>query len=168
MMYSRIVIVLIHVLAAIVWLGGMFFIALVIVPTLKKIEPAEKRFQILSLTARRFRTVSWIAIVILLITGTLNAINRGVTIDLISSGVLFSSLFGQVLTTKVTLVFVMVTLSAIHDFILGPRLIEILEGKNPNPAAAPKIKRYRMYVSWLARVNALLAIFVVTCGVMLS
>ncbi|HSE83998.1 MAG TPA: CopD family protein [Thermodesulfobacteriota bacterium] len=168
MMYSRILIVLIHVLAAIVWLGGMFFIALVIVPSLKKIEPAEKRFQVLSATARRFRTVSWIAIPILLVTGVLNAMNRGVTIDLISSGMLFSSLFGQVLTIKVTLVFVMIILSAIHDFVLGPRLINILEASNPNPGSASKIKRYRKYVSWLARVNALLAILVVACGVMLS
>lgn len=98
----------------------MFFIALVVVPILRKIEPPAKRSEILSVTAKRFRVVSWIAISVLLVTGLLNAINRGVTMDSISTGALFSSYFGKVITVKVILVFVMVVLSAIHDFFLGP------------------------------------------------
>jgi putative copper resistance protein D len=166
--FYRVSIVLIHVLSAFIWLGGMFFIALVAVPILRKIEPPAKRNEILSITAKRFRFVSWIAISVLLVTGLLNAINHGVTIDLISTGALFSSYFGKVLTVKVTLVFIMVVLSAIHDFFLGPQLTDLMSSGLSNPDSLESLKRRRQYVSWLARANVILGILVVACAVMLS
>ena len=168
MNFFRISVVLIHVLAAFIWLGGMFFIALVAVPILRKIESPAKRNEILSITARRFRVVSWIAISVLLVTGFINAINHGVTIDLISTGMLFSSYFGKVITVKVILVFIMVVLSAIHDFFLGPQLTNLIGSSLSNPDSLQSLKRHRKYVSWLARVNVILGILVVACAVMLS
>ncbi len=164
----RISIVLIHILAALIWIGGMFFIALVAVPILRKIESPAKRNEILSFTAKRFRVVSWIAISVLLITGLLNAINHGVTIDLISTGKLFSSYFGKVITLKVILVFIMVVLSVIHDFFLGPRLTNLIGSSLSDPDSLKDLKRRRQYVSWLARANVILGILVVACAVMLS
>ena len=131
MQFSYNLVVLIHVLAAIIWLGGMFFIAIVMVPVLRMLEPPQIRIEVLSSTARRFRVVSWIAIIVILVTGVLNAINRGVTLQAISTGELFSTYFGKILALKLTLVFAMLVLSAIHDFILGPRLIELLSSSSP-------------------------------------
>ncbi|MBI2487463.1 MAG: CopD family protein [Deltaproteobacteria bacterium] len=162
-------IVFIHVLAAIIWLGGMFFIALVMVlPVLKNFETHQKRIEVLSATARRFRVVSLVAIPILLITGVLNAVNRGVTAEMISNGSLFLSYFGNILTVKVMLVFIVLVLSTIHDFILGPRLIDLQSSSTSNPDSYLGIKKNRTYVSWLARINALMAILVVACAVILS
>ena len=168
MNFFHISIVFIHVLAAIIWLGGMFFIALVAVPILRKIEPPAKRSEILSVTAKRFRVISWIAISVLLVTGVINAINRGITINLISTGVIFSSHFGKVLIVKVILVLIMVVLSAIHDFFLGPRLTNLMSSSLYNPDSLQSLKIRRRYVSWLARVNVFLGILVVACAVMLS
>jgi len=166
MQFSYTLVVLIHILAAIIWLGGMFFIAIVMVPALRRLEPAQKRIEVLSATATRFRAISWIAILVLLITGVLNAINHGVTMQKISTGEFFSSNFGKILILKLILVFAMLVLSAIHDFILGPRLIELLNSSNPD--SFTKLQKNRKYVSWLARINALLGILVVACAVMLS
>ena len=166
MQFSYTLVVLIHILAAIIWLGGMFFIAIVMVPVLRRLEPPQKRIEVLSATATRFRAISWIAILVLLITGVLNAINHGVTMQKISTGEFFSSNFGKILILKLILVFAMLVLSAIHDFILGPRLIELLNSSNPDPFT--KLQKNRKYVSWLARINALLGILVVACAVMLS
>lgn len=160
-------IVLIHVFAAIIWLGGMFFIALVMVPVFRNLETPQ-RIQILSNIARRFRVASWIAIPILLVTGVLNVLNHGVTLEMISNGSLFSSYFGKILTVKVILVFIMLVLSAIHDFILGPRLIGLQSSGTSNPDSYPGIEKNRTYVSYLARINALLGILVVACATMLS
>lgn len=168
MNFFRISIVLIHVLAAFIWLGGMFFIALVAVPILRKIESPAKRSEILSITAKRFRVVSWIAISVLLVTGLFNAINHGVTIGLISTGVFFYSYFGKVLTVKVILVFIMVVLSAIHDFFLGPQLTDLMSSGLSNLDSLQSLKRRRQYVSWLAGANVILGILVVACAVMLS
>ncbi|KRT64831.1 MAG: copper resistance D [Candidatus Dadabacteria bacterium CSP1-2] len=166
MQFSYTLVVLIHILAAIIWLGGMFFIAIVMVPVLRRLEPPQKRIEVLSATATRFRAISWIAILVLLITGVLNAINHGVTMQKISTGEFFSSNFGKILILKLILVFAMLVLSAIHDFILGPRLIELLNSSNPD--SFTKLQKNRKYVSWLARINALLGILVVACAVMLS
>jgi len=166
MQFSYTLVVLIHILAAIIWLGGMFFIAIVMVPVLRRLEPPQKRIEVLSATATRFRAISWIAILVLLITGVLNAINHGVTMQKISTGEFFSSNFGKILILKLILVFAMLVLSAIHDFILGPRLIELLNSSNPD--SSQRLKKNRKYVSWLARINALLGILVVACAVMLS
>ncbi len=168
MYFFRISIVLIHVLAAFIWLGGMFFIALVAVPALRTIEPPEKRIELLADTARRFRGVSWIAILVLLATGVVNAINHGVTSEMISTGAIFLSNFGKVLTVKVILVLIMVVLSAIHDFFLGPQLTNLMSSNLSIPDSLQSLKRRRKYVSWLARVNVILGILVVACAVMLS
>jgi uncharacterized membrane protein len=138
------------------------------VPTLRKLEPPEKRIEILSSTARRFRTVSWIAILILLITGVLNAVNRGVTVEIISTGSLFLSHFGKILTVKVILVFIMLVLSTFHDFILGPKMVDAMSTNTSNPNSLQRLKKYQRYIPWLARVNAILGILVVACAVMLS
>jgi len=161
------IVVVIHVLAAIVWLGGMFFISLVIVPALRNFEPPEKRIEILTATARRFRHVSWIAILVILITGIINSANHGITFQIISSGGLFSSHFGKILTLKVFLVFVMIVISAIHDFILGPKLIKLAKQSKQRPDSNMILERKRKAVSWLARFNALIGILVVACAVML-
>ena len=166
MQFSYTLVVLIHILAAIIWLGGMFFIAIVMVPVLRRLEPPQKRIEVLSATAIRFRMVSWIAILVILVTGVLNAVNRGVTLQAISTGEFFSSYFGKILTSKLILVLAMLVLSAIHDFILGPRLIELLSSSSPD--SFQKLQKNRRYVSWLARINALLGISVVACAVMLS
>ena len=166
MQFSYNLVVVIHVLAAIIWLGGMFFIAIVMVPVLRRLEPPQMRIEVLSATAIRFRAISWIAILVLLITGVLNAINHGVTMQTISTGEFFSSYFGKILTLKLILVFAMLVLSAIHDFILGPRLIELLSSSSPD--SFQKLQKNRGYVSWLARINALFGILVVACAVMLS
>ncbi len=168
MYFFRISIIVIHVLAAFIWLGGMFFIALVAVPTLRKLEPLEKRIELLSDTARRFRRISWIAVSVLLITGVINAINHGVTTEMISTGKIFLSNFGTILTVKVVLVLIMLVLSAIHDFFLGPKMVDIMSVGVSNPESLQRIKKYRRFVSWLARVNVILGILVITCAVMLS
>jgi uncharacterized membrane protein len=154
--------------AAITWLGGMFFISLVLVPSLRKLEPPIKRTEILSATARRFSLVSWTAILVLLVTGVINSVNRGITIHIISSGKLFSSHFGMILTIKVSLVLVMILISAIHDFILGPKLIKLTEPDRPSPDSTKFLGKKRKVVSWLARINAVIGIIVVACAVMLS
>ncbi len=161
-------VLLIHVVAAIIWLGGMFFISLVLVPSLRKLEPPIKRTEILSATARRFSLVSWAAILALLITGVINSVNRGVTVHQISSGTFFSSPFGIILTIKVFLVLVMVLISAIHDFILGPKLIKLSKLERPSPDSTRSLGKKRKVVSWLARINAFIGIIVVACAVMLG
>lgn len=135
----------------------------------KKIRIYRKRIiEVLSSTAIRFRIINWIDILVLLVTGLLNAVNWGVKMDMISTGDFFSSYFGKILTVKKILVFAMSILSAIHDLILGHKMIDVMTNSSSNPDSIHRLKNYRRYISWLARANAILGIIIVACAVMLS
>ncbi len=168
MFYINNLVVLIHVLSAIVWLGGMFFIALVVIPALRNFKPQEKRTEVISATATRFRKIGWIAIIIIFITGLINAVNRGVTHEMIFSGKLLYTHFGKVLTIKLSLFAVMILLSVLHDFILGPRHLKLLQTQKSNSDSILQLNKKRRVMSWLARVNVLIGILIVACAVMLS
>lgn len=58
----------IHVLAAIIWVGGMFFAHMVLRPSVADLEPAQ-RVGLFTQVLRRFFSWVWIAIAALLLSG---------------------------------------------------------------------------------------------------
>jgi uncharacterized membrane protein len=133
-----------HVLAAITWIGGMLFIALILVPVTRRLEDQTLRARLVRETGLRFRTVGWIALGVLVVTGLLN---------LWMHPVLLSS---PRFHWKVGLVILTLFLSAFHDFVLGPRA--------GAPGAAPSA---RARASWIARINVLLVLVIVLLGLSL-
>ena len=69
--------VVLHVLAALFWLGGMFFLGVVGAPVLRRVEPPALRQQLFHQLGARFRTAGWIAIGVLVVTGAANLHFRG-------------------------------------------------------------------------------------------
>src|SRR5690242_19478492 len=69
--------VTIHVHAAMLWLGGMFFLGVVGAPVLRVVEPPALRQRIFQQLGLRARALGWWAIGILIVTGTLNLWFRG-------------------------------------------------------------------------------------------
>jgi copper resistance protein D len=132
-----------HVLAAITWIGGMLFVALVLVPVTRREDPA-LRARLFHAVGVRFRTVGWIAVGLLLATGLGNlwlnpylwALPR--------------------LRWKLGLVILAMILAILHDFVLGPRA-----GK---PGARPSV---RVRASWMARINVLVVLVIVLLGLSL-
>ena len=61
--------VTLHVLAAMLWLGGMFSLAIVGAPVLREVEPAALRAMLFTRIGRRLRGVGWGAIAVLIVTG---------------------------------------------------------------------------------------------------
>lgn len=57
-----------HVLAAVIWLGGMIAFAL-LAPVLRRLGDDAERQRLFHALGRRFRTVGWVCIVVLLVTG---------------------------------------------------------------------------------------------------
>lgn len=133
-----------HVLAAMLWVGGMLFVALVLVPAARRLEDPALRARLIRETGVRFRTVGWIALAVMIATGLLNLWFR--------SYLLASPRFHA----KVGLVVLALGLAALHDFVLGPRA--------GRPGADP---RARARASWLARVNVLVALAIVLLGLAL-
>lgn len=72
------ILVFVHVLAALFWLGGMFFLAVVGAPALRRLESAELRAHLFHELGVRFRRSGWVAIAVLVATGVWILHLRGV------------------------------------------------------------------------------------------
>ena len=59
-----------HLLATVVWIGGMFYMDLILMPSLAKIDPGESG-KLMGMIAKKFTITAWSAIIILIITGIL-------------------------------------------------------------------------------------------------
>ena len=154
--------VTVHVLAAMFWLGGMFFLGVVGAPTLRAVEPAALRQRLFQGLGERFRSAGWWAIAILLVTGTLNLYFRGwLHGDVLGSSTFWTTATGHALSLKLLAVAAMLVVSSIHDFALGPRAGRAAPG---SPAAIA----LRTRAARLARLNALLGVVVVVAAVMLA
>ena len=153
----------VHILAAIVWIGGMFFLVLVVVPWLRG---ARQRFDVSSFlneTGTRFRTIGWICFGILVVTGSLNLWFRGVRLSDFFRAEWLSSPFGETVLLKIGVFAVVLVVSALHDFVIGPRAVAAI-ARDPESREA-RVARRR--ASLFGRVNAVLALVLVAVGVML-
>jgi uncharacterized membrane protein len=153
----------IHVLAAVLWLGGMFFLGVVGAPALRRVEPAALRQRLFQELGLRFRKVGWVAIAILLITGVLNLHFRGWLhwSGMLGSAAFWQSALGHALASKLIAVATMIAVSATHDFILGPAAGRAEPG-------SPRAVRLRRRAALLARVNAIIGVIVVLAAVRLA
>lgn len=151
--------VTLHVLAAMLWLGGTFFLAAVGAPVLRKVQPPGLRAELFHTLGVQFRRVGWAAIGVLLATGILNLHYRG----LLESGILghpefWGSRYGQALAWKLGSVTLIIVLSAVHDFVIGPRASRY-------PAGSAEAVRYRQLAAWMARVSVLIGVVLVFAAV---
>lgn len=151
-----------HLLAALLWLGGMFFLAAVGAPVLRSVEPASRRAELFGALGARFRSWGWGAIVVLVVTGVGNLHFRGVlTTSALGSADFWAAPFGRALAWKLGAVAAMLVVSAVHDFWLGP-------AAGAAGRWDPRAERMRRAASWLARANAALGIVVVLAAVRLA
>lgn len=155
--------VTVHILAAMLWLGGMFFLGVVGAPLLRSVEPDELRQKLFQAIGERFRAVAWWTIAVLIVTGAINLRYRG---WLHWNGVFGSSAFwrtttGHSLGVKLAAVTGMIVVGAIHDFIQGPRASRTVPG-------SPESVRFRRNAAALARINAILGVIVVAAAVRLA
>jgi uncharacterized membrane protein len=158
-------VVYVHLLAVIAWLGGVVFIALVLVPVTRGTpDPPGASVRVLRAAARRFLAVAWVALLTLVGSGIWILMERGVSSSDIFTG---DGQFLRYLRIKLGLVVLVLVLSAFHDFVLGPRLARKLEDTRAKPESDAAIARERKRVAWLARVNAALALVIVALGVIL-
>lgn len=154
--------VTIHVLAAMLWLGGMFFLGAVGAPLLRQVEPPALRAELFGRLGSRFRSVGWPTIGVLLITGVVNLHYRGVlSWSVLGDAAFWGTRYGTTLAWKLGLVVFMVVSSAVHDFVLGPAATRLTPGSSEAAAA-------RKQAAWLARWNAIAGILLVAFAVRLA
>jgi putative copper export protein len=123
---------LLHLLANCAWLGGLFYISLVFVPTLGKLTP-RNRARALALGLPAFGAVAIVSAVLLAVTGSLNA-----TVRMTSFDQLVTTAYGRTLVIKILLFLLMAGISAYHAFALRPRLASALSTeRSASPQTIP-------------------------------
>ncbi|MFQ5579999.1 MAG: DUF4149 domain-containing protein [Nitrospiria bacterium] len=140
----------IHVIAAMFWIGGMLFFVLVFIPSVREGLSDTQKTALISRVGKRFRTCGWIALGLLIGTGLL----------ILYLGGLSLSDYGRPLWIKLSLVFLMISLSFLHDVVLGPRSIRVSQ-----ITTGPH--RLQIIVRWMARFNLLVGLLVVLAAVYL-
>jgi uncharacterized membrane protein len=114
------VFVIVHLLAAMVWVGGTVALVFVGVPAIRMLE-GEPRGRAMRALGLRWRPLGYGALLVAALTGVMLAAHDW------SRG---RSPFQTVLWVKVALAACLVVVSYLHNYVLGPRLqAEIREGR---------------------------------------
>lgn len=147
--------VAVHILSAVVWLGGMLFLVMVMLPAARKTMQSGgpgAGLDVLRNAAKRFLPVAWTAMVLLGLSGAYLAWEHWG----IRPGVFFTDRdrFMHVLQAKSLLFLIVVLLSLMHDFWLGPKILEKLDQARASGQELPQ-SLGRKVVRMTAGVNLL-------------
>ena len=113
------VVVWIHLLAAVIWIGGMVFLSVVLVPVLKRDGLFANYAELFRTIAYRFRGVVWGAMGMLVGTGLMLAESRSIPVT-------NPRQWPAIFVAKMGLVALLFSLTLFHDLVVGPRVGRIL------------------------------------------
>jgi uncharacterized membrane protein len=154
--------VVLHVLAAMVWLGGTLSLVLVGAPVLRAVEPPEVRQRLFDAIGRRLRRVGWSAVALLVMTGLYNTWVRGwLRRAVLADAAFWRTDQGRTFGVKLVAVGLMLVVGAVHDLVDGPAAGRAVPG-------SPESVRLRRRARLLARVDAALGLVVIVSAVLLA
>ena len=146
----RVVILWVHVVAAMVWVGGVAYQAHVLMPAARRGGAA-----LFAEAARRARPVTWTAIALVMLSGFYNVTQLGSLERVMQSGA------GLLLAAKFTLVILAVALASQRDFAQVTLLNHaVASGGDPAPALRA--------IARLDRIVLVLALVVIYLGLAVS
>ncbi len=155
---------LVHILAATVWIGGMVFIAAVVVPYARRLKDRAAAADLIQVTGKLYKRVGHSALGLLLLTGFGMLPKRGIPhSELFNLDIWTANPNAQILGMKLILFVIMVGLGTYHDIAVGPRATELMRTSPGSPEAL----RARAAASWIGRINLLLSLVILFLAVAL-
>lgn len=148
-----------HLLAAVVWIGGMAFLSLALVPVLQHRGFSGANRELFQAVAVRFRVVVWLSVTVLLGTGPVLLARHGHSLAVPSA-------WPGVLLFKLTLVGALFLFTATHDVLVGP--LASKAWRQPVETRSLRGRRLIATSPWIARLSLVLALIVMLAGVMLA
>lgn len=111
----------------------------------------------------RFSRISWVLFPLLIITGSTALLGKGFTIETLLSANFWKSGYGMTLAGKLTFFGLVLIISGIHDFWLGPKASELMD-QQPE---SNRTQRYRKATSWAGRLYLLAGLIILYYAVTL-
>jgi len=140
-----------HIIGGAFWIGGMLFLPFVLLPGIKD-HPDRKN--LLMATGLKFRFYGYIVLAMLFITGLLNIYLRGLSF---SFNFFTMTRYGQLVELKIILFVLMITISLLHDLIVGRKAVEQMENQN-----------IKLIARWTGRLLLLISLIMAYIGVVIS
>ena len=145
-----IVVLWLHLLGVVIWMGGLMYQAHVLLPAARRGGAGT-----FAEAARRGRPVAWTAIALVAATGLYNVTRLGPLERVMESGA------ALILAAKFMLVLAAVAIAGQRDFAQLPRLTRALAaGDDPRPVLSA--------IAWLDRVVLLLTVVIVYLGLAIT
>ncbi len=136
--------VALHVLAAVTWVGGSIFLVFALGPTMRMAELRGQASLVMRTSGLRFRRLTHASFGVFIHTGAVLLAHRSFHIT-------------PLLAAKLLLVGVAFTMSAFHDYVVGPRVTTTARSGDTAAAAV-----WRRRATWMGRGNlALMALVVI-------
>lgn len=149
----------VHMLSAIFWVGGMLFLTLVLAPIFRADSGKPETYLFFQKAAKRFRSGVWGAILLLFLTGLVLLSSH------VSSNVPLPD-WPVLILTKLGLVLGLVIFAGLHDLVIGPRVGAL---KKLPPTSLTRTDQLLLNLSpWIARGILLWGIGVVCAGTAIS
>lgn len=152
-----------HIIAAAIWVGGMLFLVLIVLPVVRRPEYRPVAGRLIHWVGVRYKNAGWTCFGLLGLTGILNLLGRGATLDQLIDPFFWQTAFGRTLAIKLLLVAAVLLLSAIHDFRVGPRATAAMEAQPGSPEAL----RLRRQATAIGRANLALSLVILLLAVAL-
>ena len=157
----------IHIIAAVIWIGGNLVLAMVIVPYFHQNLPPVQRIKLLTQIGKRFEPIVWGCVGVLFFTGIVNIFNA-IGFDASTSSELVSA-FMRTLFIKLMLFVVLLILTALHSFVFGPKLASAIENLDDSldelpPDVTPIRKQMSIVSSLMGVVSLLILLAAVALG----
>jgi len=109
----------IHLFAAVVWIGGIFFILFIALPGAK--ETLEQPGKLLGALSKRFVPVANISILFIFVTGSLMSLSSHNLSEITSLG----SAWSQALSVKIMLALIMTGIHFYRGLVLAPKITKL-------------------------------------------
>ena len=153
-----------HLGAAAIWIGGMFFTASILLPLLQRptsfpIELSET----IARTVRRFQNISWEAAGIIFLTGIFNLINAGLV-----NNFNFSTAYARLVGIKLILLITIIAVQSFQSYRVLPEVFSALATPTDPMSLRPdSVDRPRKRAMYLSILNIVLAAMVIYMGLVL-
>ncbi|MCW7480531.1 hypothetical protein [Leptospira kanakyensis] len=150
-----------HIFSAMVWVGGMIFYVIVVIPVIRNPELKDQKLRLLQLTATQFRNISYYIFFVFILSGFGLLFKKGY-FQFGFHWDFWTSNIGLMFMTKIGLFTVLFLSSLYHDFVTGPKTFSYLK---TDPV---RFERYRKTSSFFGRFNLLISVTIAILGILVS